>query len=253
MPIEFYIFLLLGAAAGGFINGLAGFGTALFALGFWLQIMSPIQAVSMAVVLSVASGLQGVWLIRSSIAEQPGRLARFVLPAIPGVPIGVAVLSFVSITALELAIAGILLLYGCYFTFRATLPKLDRPTPTIDVFVGFIGGILGGAASLSGALPTMWCAVRPWSKSETRAVLQPFNVTVLALATIIFAVNGAYGLSTVALIGIALPVTMIFAQIGIILFKRLTDDQFRRLIISMMLLSGLALMLRTLVSQAPGN
>ena len=37
---------------------------------------------------------------------------------------------------------------------------------------------------------------------------------------------------------------MIFAQIGISVFKRLTDDQFRRLLIAMMLVSGLVLMAR---------
>lgn len=53
------LYLLLGAAAGGFINGLAGFGTALFALGFFLNIMSPIQAVAIVFLLSVTRGLVG--------------------------------------------------------------------------------------------------------------------------------------------------------------------------------------------------
>ena len=46
MSIEFYLYLIAGALAGGFINGLAGFGTALFALSFWLQILEPGQASS---------------------------------------------------------------------------------------------------------------------------------------------------------------------------------------------------------------
>lgn len=51
--MEFYVYLVTGAIAGGFINGLAGFGTALFALGFWLQILPPEQAVPMAGVSAV--------------------------------------------------------------------------------------------------------------------------------------------------------------------------------------------------------
>ncbi|MDG1530365.1 MAG: sulfite exporter TauE/SafE family protein [Paracoccaceae bacterium] len=248
MPSEFYVYLILGAASGGLINGLAGFGTALFALGFWLQIMPPIQAVSIVVVMSVASGLQGVWMVRKSITNQPKRLARFLLPALPGIPIGVAVLSFVPVEALKITIAGFMLLYGGFFSFRSTLPKLERPTPIIDCIVGFLGGLLGGAASLSGALPTMWCAMRPWPKAETRAVLQPFNVAVLGLALIVFAIKGTYTWEVLKLIGVALPATLISAQIGIILFNRLTDDQFRRLIIVLMLLSGIILMLRELLA-----
>lgn len=239
--------LLMGAAAGGFINGLAGFGTALFALGFWLQIMPPVQAVSIVVIMSVISGLQGVWLVRASITDQPRRLLRFLLPALVGVPIGVAALSILQPSVLKLVIAGLLILYGGFFTLRSSLPKLERPTPVIDAVVGFMGGVLGGAASLSGALPTMWCAMRPWPKAETRAVLQPFNVVVLGVTALAFAVKGAYSAQTLVYIVIALPVTMIFAQIGITLFKRLTDDQFRRVLIAMMLVSGLILMARELL------
>lgn len=246
MPIEYYAVLILGAASGGLINGLAGFGTALFALGFWLQIMPPVQAVAMVVVMSVASGLQGVWLVRHSIADQPRRLARFLLPALPGIPLGVAALSFVPVGVLKITIAGFMLLFGGFFSFRKALPKFERPTPIADCVVGVLGGLLGGAASLSGALPTMWCAMRPWPKAETRAVLQPFNVAVLGLTMIAFAIKGAYTWDVLKLIAIALPPTLICAQIGITIFKRLNDDQFRRLIIALMFVSGLILMLREL-------
>lgn len=244
MSFDFLVLLGLGAAAGGFINGLAGFGTALFALGFWLQIMPPVQAVSVVVVMSVVTGLQGVWVVRRSILAQPRRLARFVMPALVGVPIGVATLAVLNPAVLKITIALFLILYGGFFTLRSTLPKLDRPTPVIDGFVGFLGGVLGGAASLSGALPTMWCAMRPWTKGETRAVLQPYNVIVLGLTAGVFAVNGVYTRETLIVILIALPTTMIAAQLGIVVFKRLSDDQFRRLIITMMLVSGVILLAR---------
>lgn len=246
MTVEFFNYLVLGAAAGGLINGFAGFGTALFALGFWLQIMPPVQAVSLVVVMSVASGIQGLWLVRRSIADQPRRLARFLLPALFGIPVGVALLAVLDPRVLKIIIAGFLILYGGFFTFRSSLPRLERPTPMIDAIVGLLGGILGGAASLSGALPTMWCAMRPWPKSETRAVLQPFNVTVLSVAMLIFAIKGVYGWDSIKLIAIALPVTMIAAQLGISAFKRLSDDQFRRIIIAMMLVSGMMLLVREL-------
>lgn len=247
MPVEYYVLLFLGAAAGGFINGLAGFGTSMFALGFWLHIMPPFQAVSVVVVISVTSGLQGVWLVRKSIADQPRRLARFLIPALPGIPLGVAVLSFVPAGVLKMTIAGFMLLYGGYFSMRSALPRLERPTPVTDCIIGFLGGVLGGAASLSGVLLTTWCSMRPWPKAQTRAVLQPFNVTVLSLTLIVFAIKGAYTWDVLKLIALALPVTLIFAQIGITVFKLLNDDQFRRLIIFMMFLFGLALMLRELI------
>lgn len=247
MASDFFLLLAVGAAAGGFINGLSGFGTSLLALSFWLQIMPPLQAVSLVVIISIASGLQGVYLVRHSILLQPKRLARFFLPAVVGIPIGVATLSILEPRALKLAIAGFMLLYGGFFTLRRSLPKLTRPTPVIDGVVGFLGGVLGGAASLSGALPTMWCAMRPWSKSETRAVLQPFNIGVLTLTMMIFAIQGIYTWQSVKLVCIALPVAMVFAQFGIFIFKRLTDDQYRRLLIALMFISGAVLTLKEII------
>lgn len=244
MTVEFIAILLAGAFAGGFINGLAGFGTALLSLGLWLQIMPPPQAVAIVVVMSVVSGLQGLWTVRREIRDRPGRLALFLLPGLVGLPLGVTLLNVISATVLKLTIAGFMIAYGGFFTLRRSLPHFDRPTPAIDGGIGFLGGILGGAASLSGALPTMWCAMRPWSKGETRAVLQPYNVGILGGAMLLFALQGLYDRETLLLVALALPGTVIGAQFGITLFHRLSDTQFRRLLIMVMFASGLALALR---------
>jgi len=247
MDQEFIILFAMGAAAGGFINGLAGFGTALFTLGFFLQIMPPAQAVAIVLIMSVVTGVQGLWTVRYAMMEKPKRLARFLMPALFGIPVGVAALSILDPKIIKLAIAAILILYGGFFSFRRSLPKLERPTPIIDSVVGFAAGILGGAASLSGALPTMWCSMRPWTKSEARAVFQPFNVVVLSLTAILFAFKGIYTHDTLVLVAASMPITILFAQVGIVVFKRLEDDQFRRLLIAMMLISGLILAAREVI------
>lgn len=247
MGLEFLAVILGGAFAGGVINGLAGFGTALFALGFWLQVLPAAQAVAMVVVMSVVSGLQGLWIVRGEIRRNPGRLARFLLPALVGIPLGVTLLSVVSAAMLKIVIAGFMLLYGGFFLVRRSLPRFERSTPVLDSLVGFAGGVLGGAASLSGALPTMWCAMRPWPKGETRAVLQPFNVVVLALTALLFLLNGLYTSETLVLMAIALPVTMIGAQLGLSVFRRLGDEQFRVLLIGLMFASGAILGLREIM------
>lgn len=247
MGIEFLAVLVAGAFAGGIVNGLAGFGTALFSLGFWLQVLPAAQAVAIVVVMSVVSGLQGLWAVRSEIRRNPARLARFLLPALAGIPLGVGLLSLISATMLKIVIAAFMLLYGGFFLVRRSLPRFERSTPILDSLVGFTGGVLGGAASLSGALPTMWCAMRPWPKGETRAVLQPFNVVVLALTAMLFLLNGLYTPQTLMLMAIALPATMIGAQLGLVIFRRLADDQFRFLLILLMFTSGAILALREMI------
>lgn len=247
MTSEIALYVIAGAAAGGLINGLAGFGTALFALGFFLNVMPPVQAVAVVVVLSAVTGLQGVWIVRHAIGANKRRLARFLIPALIGIPLGVLVLNLIEARSLKLMIAAFLILYGGYFSLRARLPRFERPTPVWDMLVGFLGGVLGGAASLSGALPMMWCALRPWPRHETRAVLQPFNVAVLGLTAGLLALQGAYGRETLITLALAIPVAILSAQGGIAIFKRLSDDAFRRLLIALTFFSGAVLMIRELV------
>lgn len=245
MDAEFLTLLAIGAVAAGFVNGLAGFGTALFALGFWLQIMPPVQAVVVVLVVSVISGVQGVILVRQAIFWP--RLGRFLLPALVGIPLGTALVTWIDPPLLKLVIAVFLILYGLFFAFRRELPAVTRPMPILDGSIGFAGGVLGGLAGLSGALPTMWCALRPWPKAQQRAVLQPYNLAVQVIAIGLFALQGAFDRETLWIIAVATPFTLGAAQVGLWVFKRMEDEPFRRMLIGLMLVSGVVLLLREVV------
>ena len=242
MSADVILYLVLGACAGGFINGLAGTGTALFALGFYLVVLPPIQAVAIVALMSVLAGLQGLWIVRHEIRAQKARLLRFLLPGLVGVPLGLSLLQVIDAGTLRLSIAVLLILYGGYFGFRSSLPTFSRRTPIIDAGVGGIGGVLGGAASVSGALPGMWLSLRPWTKGETRAVLQPYNVVILSTTVTLLATKGAYNQTALAALLITLPVGLIAAQIGIAVFKRLSDQGFRRLLVLLTFTTGLGVL-----------
>ena len=243
MSLEFIALFLAGAACGGFINGLAGFGTALLSLSFWLQILPAWQAVTIVAAMSVISGVQSLWLIRRDLAGGIHRLPRFLLPALIGIPLGAAALNVVNAAVLKLFIAGFMLLYGAFFTLRRSLPHIASEKPMWDAVIGFLGGVLGGSASLSGVLPTMWCAMQPWSKGDTSVVLRCYNVSVLGITIGVFAYRGYFSQQTLTLVAMALPVTLVFSQIGIAVFKRLSDHQFRRLLVWMLFASGIMLAL----------
>ena len=247
MDLSTILILIAGAACGGFINGLAGFGTGLFALGFWLQIMPPVQAVAISVAVASITGLQGLWVVRRAILDQPRRLMRFLLPALLGIPLGASALTYIESHVLKLLIASFMILYGVFFLTRRALPKFERPTPLADNIIGFFSGMLGGLAGLSGALLVPWCTLRPWTRQATRAVLQPFNFTVLALTALSMAWQGTYTVATLQALAIALITALFAAQLGLFVFRRISDNQFRWLLIILMFCSGAALMARELL------
>ncbi len=242
MTPEMILFLTLGAAAGGFVNGLAGTGTALFALGFYLVVLPPLTSVAIVALMSILAGVQGLWVVRAAIRANPMRILRFVLPGLVGIPFGLALLSVIDAAVLRLAIAALLIIYGAYFTLRKSLPAFSCPTPFIDSGVGFIGGILGGVAGVSGAIPAMWLSIRPWPKAETRGVLQPFNMVILCTTVTLLFFKGAYDATAVRALFITIPVGLIAAQIGIFVFRKISDNMFRRLLIGLTLLIGIGIL-----------
>ena len=52
--------IVSGAFSGGFVSGLAGFGTGLMAMGIWLHALPPAAAASLVVICSVVSQLQTI-------------------------------------------------------------------------------------------------------------------------------------------------------------------------------------------------
>ncbi|MFP7675242.1 sulfite exporter TauE/SafE family protein [Marivita sp. S0852] len=241
------LYILLGASAGGFVNGLAGSGTALFALGFLLIVLDPVSAVALVTLMSVLTGLQGLWEVRAAVTQNLSRLLRFIVPGLLGVPVGITLLALINAETLKLVIAILLIVYGGFFSFRTNLPRFERRTPVLDSGVGLVGGVLGGMASLSGALPLIWCSMRPWPKAETRAVLQPFNVAVLGTTALMLWSRGAYDRDTVTAFLIALPASLLAAQVGLMVFRRISDTMFRRLLIGLSLLLGLGILIRVLI------
>jgi len=112
MTTAYILILALGAAAGGFINGLSGTGTALFSLGFYLTVLPPITAIALSTLLAILAGIQGLWAVRADIIINKAKLMRFLVPGLLGVPIGVALLERVDAEALRVFIALLLIVYG---------------------------------------------------------------------------------------------------------------------------------------------
>lgn len=243
LEMQVIIMLAVGAVAGGFVNGLAGFGTSLFALGWWLQVLTPLEAVAISVAMSVLSGIPGFYTVRGAIVGK--RLMRFLVPAIVGIPLGLSILHWISQDVLKTVIGMFLILYGVYFFVRRGIALVDRKLPVVDAMLGFAGGILGAVAGLSGALPTIWISLKPWNKKEQRGVLQPFNIAVLGISAIGLWWQGAYSTLSWEHFAIVVPATLISAFVGIAIFGWLKDHQFRILLVALSSISGVILLGQT--------
>jgi uncharacterized membrane protein YfcA len=104
--------VLLGALAGGFVNGLTGFGTAITAMGLWLYAIPPATAASLAIVCSVISQVQTLPMIWRVI-DWP-RILPFVVPGVLGVPVGTWLLAQIDPRTFKIVIGLFLVSYSGY-------------------------------------------------------------------------------------------------------------------------------------------
>ena len=245
MPVDSIIFIVIGAALGGLVNGLAGFGTGLFALVWWLQVLPPATAVALVVVSSFVGGLQGVFTLKQ--APNWFRLGRFIIPAMIGLPFGYYLLDYINAVILKLLVGILLSLFGSFFILRPRFQLWRHDRKSFDMIIGFFGGLLGVIAGLSGALPTIWASLHNWGKNEQRAVIQSYNVFVLGIVMTLFALQGSLDQELWIAVGIAFPSTLVSARLGLYAFRRMSEAQYRQVLIWLMLGSGAILLVKELI------
>ena len=96
----------LGAAAGGFVQGLTGFAFGMVAMAVWAWFLDPVLAGPLVVFGSLFGQILAVGPMRRGFDAR--RVLPLVAGGVAGVPIGVALLRHVDPLAFKLAV-GVLL------------------------------------------------------------------------------------------------------------------------------------------------
>src|SRR5882757_8189182 len=234
------VFLFLGALAGGFVFGLAGFGTALMALGIWLYVFPPSIAVPLVLICSVVgqtSTLPSMWRTFDLTLVWP-----FLIGGVAGMPLGTMLIAHADPQIFKLSIGVLLLVFPIALYFQRTPTAFSFGGRPADAAIGFAGGILGGLAGLSGPLPILWASVRGWGKEERRGIFQTFKWTVLVAAFCIQIASGLVKADIIWLTLCAFPGTLIGAWLGTRTYHALSDRNFGDVVLGLLILSGIGLL-----------
>jgi uncharacterized membrane protein YfcA len=239
-----YALLLFGALAGGFVSGLAGFGTALMALGIWLYVLPPSLAVPLVLICSVISQsltLPSMWKSFDLSLVWP-----FLIGGLAGVPLGTMMVAQADPKVFKLSVGVLLLIFptALYLNRRPLAVKFGGRIA--DGAIGFAGGILGGLAGLSGPLPILWANIRGWDKHQRRGIFQLFNSMVLATALMLQAASGLVERQVIWLALLAFPGTLVGAWLGARLYHALSDKHFGDVVLGLLFLSGMGLVWNSL-------
>jgi uncharacterized membrane protein YfcA len=223
------------------VSSIAGFafsaicGSMLFHL-----IPNAVQAVQIMILCSIVNQAAMTWSLRRDIDWRA--LGIFLSGGALGLPAGVWLLLHADHAVYTTALGAFLLCYGTWMLLRRPM-TLRTQHPMLDVAVGFIGGITGGAAGFPGAAVTIWCGFKGWDKTRQRALYQPFILLMQVAALLAInlarpAAAGGFGFAVGDLL--CIPASLLGTAIGMTFFRGMSDTQFARVVNMLMIVSGLS-------------
>jgi uncharacterized membrane protein YfcA len=229
---------LIATYFGGLTSGLSGFALGLVVSGVWLHILSPQQSALLIVLCGIVTQGSGIWRVRHAINWWT--VWPYILGGAIGIPIGIALVTTVDPNMIRLGIGVLLLTYSLYSLIRPVF-KPPKPSFPADLGVGIINGLISGLTGLGGVAVTIWGQLRGGKKDVQRALFQPALFATFVMTAFSFAIAGAFTMETLKLYALALPVLIAGIWSGFGLYGKLDDAAFRKVILVLLLASGVAL------------
>jgi len=127
------------------------------------------------------------------------------------------------------------------------LQPTDRPGGrAADGVVGFAGGIMGGLGGFTGTLPTLWCTLRGYERDVQRSIVQNFNLSMLLVTMGTYVGTGIVTREMLPMFAIVAPAMLIPTLLGTRLYIGISDVRFRQIVLSLLTVSGIALLASSL-------
>src|SRR3954453_793522 len=230
---------LFATFAGALVAGLSGFAFGLIAASIWLYILDPVQTATLIIAFGLIVQGYSVWKLRGALDWK--RLWPFVLGAALGVPAGVTILTWANPAHVRIGVGALLVLYSLSALFRPAIAPVKAGGAALDAAVGFLNGVLGGMTGLAGILVTIWCGLRGWPKDVQRTVFQPVAVAIFLMSALWIGAKGAITAETFKLFLLGLPALFAGTWLGLKLYGHLDEAAFRRVVLVLVLVSGVVL------------
>lgn len=237
-PLDLVLFVAATFAA-SFVAGLAGFAFGLVAAAVWLHLLTPLQTAALIVSYGLIVQGYAVWKLRHAI--RPRRLLPLLIGSQIGIPLGVELLRWMPAASMRVGVGVFLVAFSLYSLLKVQFRSMANTGALADGGIGVLSGVVGGATGLAGLVPTIWAGLRGWTKDEQRAVFQPVAVAIFIGTALWLGGAGSIDRDTMNLFILGLPAVLAGTWAGLKLYGRLDDAGFRRVVLALLFLAGLAL------------
>lgn len=239
-----WLIIVVGAACAGFVQGLSGFAFSLVALSFWAWTLEPMLAAALAVFGGFTGQLLAVLTVRRGFDAR--RVLPFIAGGLCGLPLGLWLLPRIDAHWFRALVGGLLALWCPLMLWSSRLPHLRAGGRLADAAVGAVGGAMGPLGGFTGAVPTLWCTLRGYERDAQRAVVQNFNLTMLAVTLAGYVANGTITTALWAPMALTAGALLVPALLGMRVYIGISPLAFRNIVLSLLTASGIAMLANAL-------
>ena len=209
---------------------------------FLLMLFSPQEAMQINILLSLVISLSLFWTIRHDVDFS--LIKRIFIGSILGAPFGSALFATVDLVTFKLLIAVILI----GLTTLLMKNFVIWPTRNRDYGVGFLSGLLTTSIGMAGPPLLLYFAGTQKNKENMRATSLAFYIFIYLISLlgqlVIEGTNKTVWLNSLY----ALPIVLIGLFIGQMLFNKLNQQVFTKMIYMLLLVAGIFLLLQSILA-----
>jgi len=208
-----------------------------------LSFMLPVQtAVPLIVCYSLVNNMMVVGTARQSVAVK--KMLPMIVFGIIGIPRGVQALTVLNTELLRLAIGLVIVLTSLAMIFGYGI-RLKRETFSLCL-TGFISGILNGSLSMSGPPIVLFLSNQNAGKHSFRANLAFYAMVTNSITIIIFITKGLLTKEMLPILLTNSTGLILGTFIGIQAVTMIKDQHFRKTVLTLMTIIGVATIIHTL-------
>ena len=235
------IVLSVAVFAAATLQAATGIGFGVIAGPLMLVVLNDAAAIQISVALNLLIAL----LLTPSLYRHASRpvLSSLLVGVVVGTPLGVVVFLILDIVLLKV-LAGIAVAFTLLMLVRRAraggTPKDSPPAPE-RIAIGIVAGTMGGSLAMPGPVPAAWMSARGFDKQAVRATVLLMFVAAYGVALILQFYLAGIVAETLRLCAFLMPATVVGVGAGHLLSRRISEQVFRGLLVTVLLLTVILL------------
>ncbi len=231
--IIFGFIIILFAAA---IQGATGFGFSLISVPLLMIFLSPKIAIPVVLIHTIILNAIIIFELKKKLDLK--KIWPLMIAGLLGMPIGTYALVIINTEIIKVIAGGVIIIFS--IALLLGYKKSVKNEKIAFLPIGILSGFLNGSTSMSGPPIVLFYSNQGLDKQSFRANLVIYFLFLNIVTAISYLIAGVFNGLVIKYSLIFLPIMIAGTLIGMVLTRRINEKTFKKVILLIVLISGLA-------------